>query len=138
MKKKNIIIVIVCVLVLLIGIGSCSTGGNEQTTNSTESQDQTKQEQQTTEETTWDANTDLFGMTVESAWDEIENKGYSIGSIVSITGAELNSDESIRHSSTAQTWLVSKAEVDDKSKTVTIEVTSHDQFVDEFGKEFVQ
>lgn len=133
---KKIIIVVVCIIILLIGIGSCSANNNQVSDQSgSENQEQQVQAQ---DENTWDANTDLFGMTVESAWDEIESHGYSMGSILSITGAELNNDESIRHSSTAKTWLVSKAEIDESSKAVTIEVTSRDQFIDEFGKEFVK
>lgn len=73
-----------------------------------------------------------------SAWDEIESNGYTLGQILSVTGAELNSSENIRHSSTAQTWLVTEADTDDESKTVTITVTSHDNFVETYGKDQIK
>lgn len=81
----------------------------------------------------WDANSELFGQTVDSAWDEIEAKGYSI-KILSIKGAELSNEESTRHTSTTQSWRVTKASLDESAKTVTITVTSNDDFVDKYGE----
>lgn len=123
-KKKWIIIAVVVVLVLAI-FGSAGSNSSKSESSSTETQKEQAQTWSTAED-------DLFGMTVEAAWDKIEAKGYTI-KIVSKTGAELNSDESNHHSSTSQAWRVADVEeVDEKAKTVTVEATSDDDFVKRF------
>lgn len=137
MKKIGIVVAVVVVVCL---IGAFSGGGTESTSNGgsdqsiSQSSDGGEDQAAKTQSAAWDAGTALVGMTVESAWDEIEKQGYTLSGILSITGAELNSDESVRHSSTAQTWYVDSAEADDASKTVTITVTSRDHFVETHGE----
>lgn len=142
MKKKIGIVVAVVVVVCLIGAfsgggsGNTSSGGADQPNSQSSGggEDQAAEAQ----DDAWDAEAALVGMTVESAWDEIEAQGYGLSGILSITGAELNSDESIRHSSTAQTWYVDSAEADGASKTVTLTVTSRDNFVETHGEDAIK
>ena len=86
-------------------------------------------------EETWNAREGLFGITVEAAWDEIEAQGYTLSGIKSPTGAELNSDEEVRHSSTAQRWQVFDAEQDDGDKTVVLSVTSPEDFAEKYASD---
>ena len=137
MKKIGIVVAVVVVVCLIGafsggGTGSTGNGGSDQSISQSSGggEDQAAE----TQSAAWDAGTALVGMTVESAWDEIEKQGYALSGILSITGAELNSDESVRHSSTAQTWYVDSAEADDASKTVTVTVTSRDHFVETNGE----
>lgn len=124
-KKKKIIIAVIIICVVGL-IGSGMSGQSNSTTNSSADTATTAKQE------TWDANTELFGQTVEKAWDQIEAKGYTI-KIKSIKGAELNSDENNHHSSTTQTWRVTKAELDESAKTVTVTVTSNDDFTSKYG-----
>lgn len=119
--SKPIVIVIVIVLAFFV-FSMMGGGGNDGSSDAA----------------AWDANAELTGMTVENAWDEIESKGYTLEKIQSVTGAELNSSENVRHSSTAQTWLVTEAEADDSAKTVSITVTSRDDFIKTFGEDEIK
>ena len=142
MRKKIGIAVAVVAVVCVIGAfsGGGADGSSDGSSDQAVSQSASGGTDQASETPSaeWDAETTLIGMTVESAWDEIEAQGYSISGIRSITGAELNSDESIRHSSTAQTWYVDSAEADGASKTVTVTVTSRDQFVEAHGEDAIK
>lgn len=129
---KPAIAIIIGVIVIFIAIIGGS-GGDEPDKSSDIGT--TAANQTITSGEQWDANSDLFGMTVEHAWDEIEQNGYALRGILSITGAELNNDESVRHSSSAQTWRITNAEVDESDKSVVITITSHDDFVDKHGSD---
>lgn len=125
-KKKKIIIAIVAVCIIGL-LGSGMSGQSNSTTPSSSTSASTAQQEK------WNADDELFGQTVESAWDQIEAKGYTI-KIKSIKGADLNSDESNHHSSTTKSWRVTKANLDESAKTVTVTVTSNDDFVSKYGE----
>jgi hypothetical protein len=127
LNKKIIIFAVVAIFIIgLIGSGMSGQSNSSASSSNASTQSTAKQEK-------WDANSELFGQTVDSAWDEIEAKGYSI-KILSIKGAELSNEESTRHTSTTQSWRVTKASLDESAKTVTITVTSNDDFVDKYGE----
>ena len=154
MSKGKAIVIGIAVLVVLSLLYSCVTGGDNGTAenNDTPIETYTQPESNAADttgepapdatgaavENAWDANLALVGMTVEAAWDTIEAQGYTVGAIYSPTGAELNSDESIRHTSTAQTWRVTEASANEQDKTVALSVTSHDDFVNKFGAELLR
>lgn len=117
--KPIFLIALVLAVVLGLSLSGCGGGNSD-------------------DEATWDANTALTGMTVEGAWDEIENQGYTLDKILSTTGSELNSSEDVRHSSTAQTWRVKEAELDGDTGGVTITVTSRDDFVETMGEDLLR
>lgn len=76
---------------------------------------------------------ELFGATVEKAWETVEAKGYAVA-FKSPTGADLNPGRNSMHSSTMKTWRIKSARLDESSNTVTLWVTSEDGFIEEYGK----
>lgn len=76
---------------------------------------------------------ELFGTTVEKAWETAEAKGYTVA-FKSPTGADLNPGRSSMHSSTMQTWRVRNVSVVESTKTVTLWVTTKDEFIEEYGE----
>lgn len=76
---------------------------------------------------------ELFGTTVEKAWETVEAKGYAVA-FKSPTGADLNPGRNSMHSSTMKTWRITSAQLDESSNTVTLWVTSEDGFIEKYGK----
>lgn len=109
--------VIVVIVVLAVGGGAGSGSGQGDSSSSQSGSASVSQEQPS-----WDAESDLKGLTVEAAWDEIESNGYTLEKILSPTGYELNSDERVRHSSSAQSWFVTDVQQNDTEKTITISI----------------
>lgn len=140
-QSVRIALTVVSAVILVSAIGNMRNG--TQALQNGNSDQTTVEESSTVQETDAD-NADepvttnfiggeLFGTTVEKAWETVEAKGYAVA-FKSPTGADLNPGRNSMHSSSMKTWRITSAQLDEPSSTVTLWVTSEDGFIEEYGK----
>ena len=140
-QSVRIALTVVSAVILVSAIGNMGNGtqavqnGNSDQTTVEESSTMQETDADNADEpvTTNFMGGELFGTTVEKAWETVEAKGYAVA-FKSPTGADLNPGRNSMHSSTMKTWRITSAQLDEPSSTVTLWVTSEDGFIEEYGK----
>lgn len=120
-------------IIIVVLVGAVGAGMPDPDSDSAPSADNAAVEEDTSSQegegsTSWDAASALPGMTLEAAWDEIDQQGYSVSSVKCVTGDDLGVDEASRHCEMAKSWQVLLADQSVFGNTVSLTIASPDDY----------